>query len=66
MRYLIGTEAQILAVNKQEAQYHNCSGVTSQWYATRQTDAGLTCLMIEDDKPITGSVTLEPVWEVIS
>lgn len=64
MRYLIGTQAQINTINQAEAQARGCEGTTTQWYATRLTDNGQTCLMIDDDKALPGSTDSEPAWPV--
>lgn len=66
MRYLIGTDSYINNINRTEGQSRGCNGVTMYWYATRRTNLGATCLLINDDKNIPGSITLEPLWEILS
>lgn len=62
MKYLIGTAEEIKAINEQEAADRGCSGVTTEWYATRMTASGETCLLIDDDKEIAGASNVEPIW----
>ncbi|HSH41652.1 MAG TPA: hypothetical protein VK973_05945 [Arenicellales bacterium] len=66
MRYLIvDTESQALSITRQEAQDRGCTGVTSRWYAYRETADGRWCLMVNDGAAtVQGHHTTdqEPEW----
>lgn len=70
MRYLLGTEIDLIAISRQECLDEGVdpNAVTQYWYDWKETvTPGVWALMIWDDKnPVQGlaTTTVEPEWPV--